>query len=174
MRSGGRLLHTDDQLLPAGQAGRPRLRSAGRASGDQGSDRTIRRTGDLARPADRPAAGLTVLGGLSREADATFCQLTCCRDGGVRAFWGRWGMRSPSERRDRAARYVTLAITARRNGDIRLACMLMDRVARLMELADAAEAGQIAPPPSSTSSVVRSHPVERASATTTNAAKRQQ
>src|SRR5258708_19127099 len=130
MRSGGRLLHTDDQLLPAGQAGRPRLRSAGRASGDQGSDRTIRRTGDLARPADRPAAGLTVLGGLSREADATFCQLTCCRDGGGRAFWGRWGMRSPSERRDRAARYVNLGLNAPPKGDIPLALLMIGKGAR--------------------------------------------
>jgi hypothetical protein len=55
-------------------------------------------------------------------------------------------MRNPSELRDQAARYVALAITARRNGDIRLACVLMDRAAGLME-ADAAEAGQIIPPP---------------------------
>jgi hypothetical protein len=42
---------------------------------------------------------------------------------------------------------VALAITARRNGDIRLACVLTDRAAGLMEEADAAEAGQIIPPP---------------------------
>ena len=56
-------------------------------------------------------------------------------------------MRSPSELRAQAARYVALAITARRDGDIRLACVLMDRVTDLMEEADAAEAGQIIPPP---------------------------
>jgi hypothetical protein len=63
------------------------------------------------------------------------------------ARFGALQMRSPSELRDRAARYVALAINARRDGDIRLACLLMDRVARLMEEADAAEAGEIIPPP---------------------------
>jgi hypothetical protein len=64
----------------------------------------------------------------------------------VRAF-GALQMLSPSELRDRSARYVALAITARRDGDIRLACVLMDRVTDLMEEADAGEAGQIIPPP---------------------------
>jgi hypothetical protein len=42
---------------------------------------------------------------------------------------------------------VALAITARRNGDIRLAGVLMDRAARLTEEADAAEVGDAMPPP---------------------------
>jgi hypothetical protein len=65
-------------------------------------------------------------------------------------------MQSPSELRDRAARYVALAITARRNGDIRLACVLMDRAADLMEEADATEADQIITrPPEATESNVQ-------------------
>jgi hypothetical protein len=62
------------------------------------------------------------------------------------ARFGALQMRSPSELRDRAARHVALAITARRNGGVRLAGVLMDRAAVLMEEADAAEAGQIIPP----------------------------
>jgi hypothetical protein len=66
-------------------------------------------------------------------------------------------MQSPSELRDRAARYVALAITARRNGDIRLACVLTDRAADLMEEADATEADQIItrPQPEATQSNVQ-------------------
>lgn len=56
-------------------------------------------------------------------------------------------MRNACELRDRAARYVALAITARRNGGVRLAGMLMDRAADLMEDAEAVEAGQIIPRP---------------------------
>jgi hypothetical protein len=56
-------------------------------------------------------------------------------------------MRSPIELRARAARFLALVQIARQSGDIRLASVLADKAARLMELADAAEAGQMIPPP---------------------------
>ena len=58
------------------------------------------------------------------------------------------GMRSPTELRARAARFLALVQIARQNGNIRLASGLTDKAARLMELAHAAApAGQMIPPP---------------------------
>jgi hypothetical protein len=55
-------------------------------------------------------------------------------------------MQSPRELRERAARFLALGSIFRQRGDIGLAGMLMERSARLLEEADAAEAGQIVPP----------------------------
>jgi hypothetical protein len=57
------------------------------------------------------------------------------------------GMRNPTELRAQAARFLALVQIARQDGDTRLASVLTDRAAYLMELADAAEAGQMVPPP---------------------------
>jgi hypothetical protein len=56
-------------------------------------------------------------------------------------------MGSPTELRAQAARFLTLVQIARQDGDTCLASVLTDKAARLMELADAAEAGQMIPPP---------------------------
>jgi hypothetical protein len=42
---------------------------------------------------------------------------------------------------------LALVQIARQSGDTRLASVLTDKAARLMELADTAEAGQMIPPP---------------------------
>jgi hypothetical protein len=47
--------------------------------------------------------------------------------------------------RDRATRYLAMAIVAHERGDIDLAEALTERAARLMEEADAAEIGQTIP-----------------------------
>jgi hypothetical protein len=57
-------------------------------------------------------------------------------------------MSSPSALRERAARYLDLAKTARHRGDIRLATLLTDRAVALIDQSEASEAGQIIPPPS--------------------------
>ena len=56
-------------------------------------------------------------------------------------------MQSPTELRARAARFLALVEIARQSGDTRLASVLTDKAARLMELSNAAEAGQMIPPP---------------------------
>jgi hypothetical protein len=56
-------------------------------------------------------------------------------------------MQSPRELRERAARFLALVSIVRPRGDIGLAGMLMEWSARLMDEADAAETGQIIPPP---------------------------
>ena len=70
--------------------------------------------------------------GLCREGDATLCQMNAVGTVAY-AHFGALRMRRASELRDRAAGYVALAITARRNGDVRLAGVSMDRAADLME-----------------------------------------
>jgi hypothetical protein len=56
-------------------------------------------------------------------------------------------MRSPSELREQATRYYAMALMAHERGDNDLAEALTATATRLMEQADAAEAGQIVPPP---------------------------
>jgi hypothetical protein len=56
-------------------------------------------------------------------------------------------MQSPTELRARAARFLALVEIARQSGDTRLASVLTDKAARLMELSNAAEADQMIPPP---------------------------
>jgi hypothetical protein len=56
-------------------------------------------------------------------------------------------MRSPSELREQATRYLAMALIAHERGDIELADTLTARATSLMEQAEAAEAGQIIPPP---------------------------
>jgi hypothetical protein len=55
-------------------------------------------------------------------------------------------MENPSELRERAARFLALVSSARQMGDVRLTGVLTEMAERLMEQADAAEAGQIIPP----------------------------
>jgi hypothetical protein len=64
-----------------------------------------------------------------------------------RTALGAWGMRSPSDLRERAARILALVPIVRQRGDIRLAMLLTERVAALIDQAEAAESGQIIPPP---------------------------
>ena len=56
-------------------------------------------------------------------------------------------MQSPRELRERAARFLALVSIVRQRGDVGLAGMLMEWSARLMNESDAAETGQIIPPP---------------------------
>jgi hypothetical protein len=57
-------------------------------------------------------------------------------------------MRSLSALRDRATRYLAMALIAHERGDSDLAEALTQRAAHLMEQAEAAEAGPIIPPAS--------------------------
>ena len=54
-------------------------------------------------------------------------------------------MGSPSELRERAARFLALVSNAREMGDVRLAGVLTEMAERLMEEADATEAGRMIP-----------------------------
>jgi hypothetical protein len=55
-------------------------------------------------------------------------------------------MRSPSELREQATRYYAMALMAHERGDSELAEDFVETATRVMEQADAAEAGQIIPP----------------------------
>jgi hypothetical protein len=59
-------------------------------------------------------------------------------------------MRSPSELRDLATRHLAMALIAHQRGDIDLVEALTGWATRLMEQAEAAEAGQIIPGPPET------------------------
>jgi hypothetical protein len=58
---------------------------------------------------------------------------------------GASGMRSPGDLRERAAHILALVPIVRQRGDIRLATLLTERAAALIDQAEAAEAGQISP-----------------------------